>query len=277
MGSTFKNKLSMANKLWKSAKESAKTESFGNDYPDGRYRARITDAEVNESQSSGRLQAVFEFVFTEGDLEGQTHRAYEGLETENNLKYFARKLVKLGYDPPDDLGEIDAIFDDLRTRAPEVLIRLKTKGEFQNTFLEKLLECGDVDPDAEAGAGDGIPDEPADEPADDVVEGDAVEIDVGSHVGFAFKGADCTGEILSIDADAGTLVVKNDEDNKKYRVKMEDVWVVEDAADPVEDVVEEVEEEVPPVPPRRATAPVMKKAPPKKVPPPKKGGGGKKK
>lgn len=161
--SQFTKKLKDAQKLWATAKTRA-SESGGSRYTefdDGRYMTRITDAKVGESQSSGRLQVTWVFRFEDGPYEGQTKLDFSGLETEQNLYYLAMRLQQLGYEPPESLDELGDILEDIKKTRPLAKINLKTKGDYQNVYIDKVFaagleESGDAEAEDEA-EGDGAP------------------------------------------------------------------------------------------------------------------------
>lgn len=142
--SQFAKKLKDAGKLWNAAKTRAAEAGSGRyaEFDDGRYMTRITDAKIGESQSSGRLQVVWTFKFEDGQYEGQTKLDFSGLETDTNLYYLAQRLQQLGYEPPDSLEEIEDILEDVKKTRPLVKINLKTKGDFQNVYIDKVFASG---------------------------------------------------------------------------------------------------------------------------------------
>jgi len=150
MAVDFSKALKKAGSLWKGARTRAAEESGGSEFDDGKYLARLIKGEVGKSEA-GRLQITWHWKFMEGDYEGQIKYAYQGLETEDNQMYLAKDLEKLGYDTTaiDSLAEdLQGILDDIRKVKPSCRITLKTKGDFQNVFINRLLtEVDDEDED----------------------------------------------------------------------------------------------------------------------------------
>jgi len=143
MGSSFGNRLAKVKANWKKASE--RESQFG-EFPldDGRFIAKISLMEVNESMSSGRLQVHTEFEVVEGPDTGTSCHSYEGLESEDNLFYLQRKLAKMGQEVPDDPSDLEEICKKVSKEKPVVRIRVKTKGEFTNVYVDRLIsESGD--------------------------------------------------------------------------------------------------------------------------------------
>lgn len=140
---TFDKKFKQAASMWERARERAQTENkFENELEDGRYIACLSEAKIGESQSSGRLQVAWTFIISEGEYKGQTKRSYDGLESEDNLMWLGRKLVQLGYEIPEDLEEVKSVLEAITKDKPIVRVRLKTKGEFQNVYIDQVIKGG---------------------------------------------------------------------------------------------------------------------------------------
>lgn len=165
MNAALKKKLKAAKKAYSAAKERAVAESGFSEIEDGRYIAQCVGAEVTESQSSGRLQINWTWRICEGEFQNEQTMDFDGLETEDNLMWTCRKLARFGYDAPDDIEDIVAIVEEIAEDQPFGRIRLKTKGDFQNLFLDKTL--AEYDPPDDYG-GETADDEPDDE--DDIDE-----------------------------------------------------------------------------------------------------------
>lgn len=157
MGNKEKFKMSKSDlaKAWKDAH--AKKDEFagGMEYEDGRYNVALTDASRGESKGSGRDQVVFEFTFLDGDYEGKTVRDYNGLDRVEAIPFLMRKIQALGFEPPEDVMGLEDVLEQIVKAHPKLKIRLKTKGEFQNVFIDRVVESDEGD------------DNPAEEPVDE--------------------------------------------------------------------------------------------------------------
>lgn len=179
----LKKALKDANKMWKGAKKRAAEQPSGfTEYEDGRYMARLIKGEIGHSDS-GRLQLVWSWKFDEEPYEGKIKKAYQGLESEDNLVYLARDLERLGYEAPDDLAGVEEICADITKEKPLARIRLRTKGDFQNVYIDKVFG-GDEDDteeeedsDEEAETETEETDEESDEEEADEEESDEEESD----------------------------------------------------------------------------------------------------
>lgn len=214
----MKAKLDKARKLFSKAKEVS--ESSGNaDLPDAAYKARVIDAKGPvESKNKGTLQAMIQFEICAGEYKGEKVMQFSNLENEVGMGILIRTLNMCGYDV-EDFDGIEAALLDLKKDKPMLRIVLKTKGEYQNINVNKLLTGDEGDDDDTSSSGDATPED---------VKADEPTADVGSKVTFKNKGKDMEGEIVEI-VDEDTVRVKA-EDGKTYKL----------AADKIELVAEDV-------------------------------------
>jgi hypothetical protein len=232
MDNALKNKLKKAQNNWQGARERAKESTGFTEVPDGRYLAHLTNAQICESRSSGRLQIQWTWTISDGEFEKDTKLDFDGLETEDNLVFLGRKLSRFGYELPEDITEISDILDELIEKQPLARIRLKTKGEFQNVYVDKLMRSGSTDDDSEGEsissddedsdadvdleeADDGSGDEADDEPnpfdsSDDEDEGDEEQVEIGMRVVATTRKGEEPGEIIEIIESEGKCRVKLD-------------------------------------------------------------------
>lgn len=254
---TLKNKLAMAKKLFKKAKESAKEGGYGNNIEDGRYKAKITGAEGPlEAQTSGRLQAVLSYKILDGEFKGESIKSFPNLENEVGLSILIRDLNKLGYEV-EDFDDIEQALEELNEEAPNVRITVKTKNEFQNVSIDKLLDKDDVEEEeeddddsdsdgeaepeeeeeaeseAEEEEEEEVEEEPEEEPeVEEEVEEEEEELELeeGSSVGIKIKGEKMNGTILEI-VDEETVRVKAD-NGKTYKLNVEKLFPAEEEKKP---------------------------------------------
>lgn len=147
----LKKLLAGAGKSWKTAKKRVTdTEKGGfEEFPDGLYDAQLIGAEIGESKGAkARLQVDFSWRFMDGDLEKKVKHDYQGMNTEDGLFYLGRRIEELGYEAPDDLGDLPEVLKAIVKEKIAARIVLKTKGEFQNVYIRKLLG-DDADEDVE--------------------------------------------------------------------------------------------------------------------------------
>jgi hypothetical protein len=226
MDNALKKKLKVAQNNWQSARERAKESTGFTEVPDGRYLAHLTNAVIGESRSSGRLQIQWTWTVSDGEFEGDTKLDFDGLETEDNLVFLGRKLSRFGYELPEDITAIADILEELIEKRPLARIRLKTKGEFQNVYVDKLMKSADAeeddkvpfdDEDSEEEADDGTGDEvedsddESDDESDDDNESDEQPVEVGMRVIASTKKGDAAGEIIEVFEDEGKVRVRLDE------------------------------------------------------------------
>lgn len=250
--SEFGKKLKQANALWASArKRASESGSRGyTEFEDGRYMARLVDGKISESQSSGRTQIMWTWRFEEGEYEGQDKLDFSGLETELNLEYLAKRLVQLGYEPPESLDEIEDILEDVKKTRPLCKIRLKTKGEFQNVFIDRVFASGMEEDGTETTTSaptdedeveespeeseevEEEPEEVEEEVEEEIEEEveeeeeEAVELSVGMNVIVSTSKGDAPGEVLEIIEKEGKVRVKMN-DGKVIRVGVDKLAIDE--------------------------------------------------
>lgn len=147
----FKKQLAAlkSGNLWSKAQEESKTATaYGSTVPDGKYYAELTNAELGESNSSGRLQIAWEYTINDGDNSGDIVRDYDGLDRQENIPWILRKLAKFGIDTdilePEELPDL---LEQLVEKRIECKITLKTNkskksGEastYQNVYIDSVI------------------------------------------------------------------------------------------------------------------------------------------
>jgi hypothetical protein len=248
LSKAFAARLKKSNSAWSGAKEKAKEQKGFAEIEDGRYVARLVNVKVAES-NAGRLQSVWAFKIEEGENEGHEKLDFMGLESEQNLEFFARRVAQLGYEMPDDLSEIGDIFEDMNKSKPLCKIRIKTKGEYQNVYLDKVFGEGEEDADDSEGDDDGgapvkdedveetddaeteteeADEEEADEVEEDETEDDTAELTVGAKVTAETTKGDRDGTVLEIFPDEGKVRVKMDDDGKVLRIAIDKIALNDD-------------------------------------------------
>lgn len=236
---SFEKKLKQAKGKWKAAMK--KKPDFGSDLPDGTYHARLTRAEVVESQSSGNLQVAWGAVVLEGEHKGEKINWYSQMQTEDNMMYLQRDITRFGEESPEDPAELEEVLSGLAKKKPAVKLSLKTNGEFQNVRIGKLLTDEDVaeeddeepeeeeededekeekeeeddsedseDEDSDADEEDEDDEEDEEEEDDEDEEEEEAEetVAVGMRVAFDRKGKERIGVIQKINKKDETVTVK---------------------------------------------------------------------
>lgn len=241
LSKAFAARLKKSNTAWSGAKEKAKEAKGFAEIEDGRYLARLVNVKVAES-NAGRLQSVWAFKIEEGENEGHEKLDFMGLESEQNLEFFARRVAQLGYEMPDDLSEIGDIFEDMNKSKPLCKIRIKTKGEYQNVYLDKVFGEGEEDADDSEGDDDGgapakdedveetddaeteeADEEEADEEEVDETDEDTAELTVGAKVTAETSKGERDGTVLEIFPEEGKVRVKMDDDGKVLRIAIDKI------------------------------------------------------
>jgi hypothetical protein len=163
--------LKKAQATWKKAKKRVATEerkSFGSDFADGRYTAKLVNVALGQSDA-GRTQSTWQWKFLDGDNEGEIKYDYQGMESEDNLFYFGRRLEDFSYELPDDIADIEEIFRELTKEKPVAKIRLRTKNDFQNVYIDKVFG-EDEEPELDSDEDEDEEVEESEEESDDAEE-----------------------------------------------------------------------------------------------------------
>ena len=127
-------------KGFKEQQEKAKEGGF--DYEDGVYFAQLVGLEFAEAKQSGRPQLEWTWLFLEGDNKGKKTMDFDGLDREDALVWVMRKLSQLGYaiDELQSPEELVDLVDEIVEEKICAKIRLKTKGEYQNLLIDRVVE-----------------------------------------------------------------------------------------------------------------------------------------
>lgn len=136
-------------KNWKDAKEKG-TSSF----PIGKYQFQLQNAEIVESQSSGKLQIHREHLCLKGDQEGQVFHDYLQMENEWGPTFIMQWLESMGREIPDSPAELEEVVAEIAELAPTYdAVITETKGKdgrsFTNIRITRLLDEGSEDEDEE--------------------------------------------------------------------------------------------------------------------------------
>ncbi len=115
------------------------------EYDDGKFRLQLRKAEAGKSNSSNRPQVVMTWKFLDGDYKGQTYKSYRGIQNADDFYYLFLDMKRLGYDI-DDPADLPELLETLSKDKPSIVGVLRTKGEYQNLLINKLID-GDEDED----------------------------------------------------------------------------------------------------------------------------------
>ena len=131
-------------KLW--SKGYSNKDNIGGFEPDaGIYAVSLVSATVGVSQSSGRNQIVWEYLFLDGDYKGKTFRSYDGLDREEGIPYIMRHIENLGFDAPEDFAELAPLLEKITKKKPKIKIRIKVKDDFTNVYVMGVLSDEEAD------------------------------------------------------------------------------------------------------------------------------------
>lgn len=224
----FKKHSKLMSSIWDKSKQKADSGSLNDIFEDGRYKISVTDAQATESKK-GDFMVVFSFTFLEGEYKGKVKKAFRVItpdRAEDNLARILLDINKLGFEI-EDFEQIESALEEIRNKKVVARVTLKTRGEYQDAYIDKLLtgeEAENTEDEVEGGI-----ETPVEEPAEE-------SVDVGSKVSFEWKGETLEGKIKEFTDD--DTKAKIQVGNKIYPVKVEDLTLVKE----VEEVVETTDE-----------------------------------
>ncbi len=132
----FERRLKRMQEQW-----DAGTPEWGSNVEDGVYLMQLEDATLTESMSSGRLQIARRHIILEGQFQGEVVRDYQQLETENGPYFIRQWIQKMGWTPPEDVGRLEPILEEMTAAGPIYRARVQTSKEgFTNVRVLRLEE-----------------------------------------------------------------------------------------------------------------------------------------
>lgn len=244
VSATLQKFLKSKASAWEKAREN-RPGSYDNP-PDGKYTTRLTGATINESKNSGRVQIVFTYLVVDGDEAGRDLKSFHGIEDEQQMEWAASHCYRLGLDISDvPLVKLPENLAELEAFAPYVKLTLKTKGEYQNIYVDKSWDAegepipvfGEPEPEKkapkatkEAKAETVEETEEAAEEVEEVEsEDDTSAIAVGMLVDFEYKGEILSGNITEIDEEEQKCKIKSG--SRIYPVKADKIILEDNARD----------------------------------------------
>lgn len=224
----FKLSKGELSKAWKQSFENKDEYKGGGFEPeDGRYVVAVTDASRGESKASGRDQVSWEYTFLDGDYKGRTTRSFDGLDRTESVPHVMRRIIALGFEVPEDLDGLEDVLKKIAKKKPKVRILIKTKGDYRNIYIDKLVD----DDGEELAEGEEKSDEeeeapikkkvskeaPAKEEEEEETEEGEATIEVGMQVRCLDEDDEevGVGKIHEIDEDSGEVIVTMEETGKK--------------------------------------------------------------
>lgn len=180
-------------------------------HPDGLYISLLKSVELGESKA-GKAQITWVYIFKDGDLIGKEQRDFDGLERDDAFYWLGIKLRNFGVDPasmrPRDLP---GILEEISSQKKLVKLRLKSKGEYQNCYVEKVLPDDYLDDSDGPGARESDADETFVDDADYKMGRPYtmnMELAKGMTVKFDYKGTELVGVVSDIDEDESSASVR---------------------------------------------------------------------
>ena len=126
-------KLNFAN-----AKKAAQEGGFP-EFDPGRYNVQLAKAEIKESKK-GSLMCQWTLNFIDGKYAGKSIMKFSMLESEQNLEFFARDILRLEWEFPDDPEQMEQTLEEIIAADLTVQIEIVKNGDYTNIYFQKVLE-----------------------------------------------------------------------------------------------------------------------------------------
>ena len=143
MNEELRAQLAEFDEAWEEAPEG----SVYDNLPDGKYQANIEEVRFENAKTSGRLQLAWVLeVLSPRDYLGRKIFHYRGLDNSDTVGWMKKEIFACGL-KVDKISELPDMLPNLLDRVIEVTLKTKKsdKGEFQNCFINKLLDAPDID------------------------------------------------------------------------------------------------------------------------------------
>lgn len=120
--------------------EEVPDQTFEN-YPDGKYKARLDKIYISKSKSNDRTQCVMEFEIIEGTYAFRKAWKFSGMMTTDQLDWLTNDLRRLGI-TQFTWSTLPSKFQDILDNL--YILELKTKKGYQNVYITKKLSSEDM-------------------------------------------------------------------------------------------------------------------------------------
>lgn len=112
--------------------------------PDGVYLCKLQDIRLEESNNTGNLQIVSEWLVFDTENSGDVIYIYTPIEGEYGPSLTRQFIESLNYEFPNDPEKIPDIINDLLNVTPAVRIKLTTKKERQNKKILAVIDDSEL-------------------------------------------------------------------------------------------------------------------------------------
>jgi hypothetical protein len=139
MMSQYQNELATMDQEWMGIQVEDKQKTF-DPLPDGKYQVKVDSVAIEESKTSGRLQLKWVLKVIAGAFTGRLIWRYNGFDSTENLTFLKKDLTTCGV----TVTRLSELEDNLQFLLDTVLeVQLKTKGEYQNCYINKEIQVPD--------------------------------------------------------------------------------------------------------------------------------------
>jgi hypothetical protein len=137
--SQYQNELATMDQEWMGIQVEDKQKTY-DPLPDGKYQVKVDSVAIEESKTSGRLQLKWVLKVIAGAFTGRLIWRYNGFDSTENLTFLKKDLTTCGV----TVTRLSELEDNLQFLLDTVLeVQLKTKGEYQNCYINKEIQVPD--------------------------------------------------------------------------------------------------------------------------------------
>jgi hypothetical protein len=103
--------------------------------PEGQYEVRVNEANIVESKN-GKKMLSWEFVVDRGVHTGKKIKKFSLMETEDNIRYLKRDLLRAGVNPKHRLTEMQKDVDELVDRNLLITLKNNKNDKYQQVWID---------------------------------------------------------------------------------------------------------------------------------------------
>jgi hypothetical protein len=136
----YQETLAAMQEEWSMSQGQYNQQFGGQKIPEAVYEARLQNAKMSLSKSSGNLMISREHLITKGEHKGKVVYDYMTLGSAKNLVYIRRWFEMMNYQCPENPEEIEATVLAIASEAPDVKIRVThDAGGYTNADVTELI------------------------------------------------------------------------------------------------------------------------------------------
>lgn len=110
--------------------------------PDGEYEVKCVKCELTESKSSGKPMVAIWYKVLVGELKDRLIFNYNVVDEPKKIYWTMRRLGQLAHNDLKFVSYtvLEEICNGIQNLEPELIVELKTKGDWQNVNIKEVFE-----------------------------------------------------------------------------------------------------------------------------------------